>query len=201
MFILRAKTPIVLGPYSIVNMQTKWLVIRTIFRVTLYFILLVFFVYFYMKDQMSDYIINRSTVASRIEEANGLQFPTITLCMHPAQKPSVAKEFDYMWFWAVFRKNINSTLTLPQRYAKLHYLLNRDYELKFYINTGWVQIKDGKNQVEEYGFGVDNIATWREGFCTKIVPKFQVTRIPFHFYMNVSLNQNLTGNEVKKNVS
>ena len=142
---------------------------------------------------MSDYIINRSTVASRIEEADGLQFPTITLCMHPAQKPSVAKEFDYMWFWAVFRKNINSTLSLQERHKKLHYLLNRDYELKFYINTEWVHIKDGENQVEDYEFIVEPIATWREGFCSKIVPRFQVTRIPFHFYMNVSLDLNLTG--------
>ena len=133
------------------NMALTWfLVWKTIFQTIVYFILMVLFVYFYMKDQMTDYFMDRTTVTSRIEEASDLQFPTITICMHPAQKPSVAKEFDYMWFWAVFRKNINSTQTLPERFEKLSYIANHDYEIKFIYMTKWLTLQNGLNVVDGF---------------------------------------------------
>ena len=178
------------------NMALTWfLVWKTIFQTIVYFILMVLFVYFYMKDQMTDYFMDRTTVTSRIEEASDLQFPTITICMHPAQKPSVAKEFDYMWFWAVFRKNINSTLTLPERFEKLSYIANHDYEIKFIYMTKWLTLQNGLNVVDGFEFEMEPIFTWREGICSKIIPRFQVTEIPFHFYMNISLSHHLNGSD------
>ena len=64
----------------------KWIKILT--RLILYILLFAFFCYFYMIEQMSDYIKGRTTVTSRFEEVEYLEPPTITLCMHPLFKPT-----------------------------------------------------------------------------------------------------------------
>ena len=61
--------------------------------------------------------------------------------------------------------------------------------------TKWLTLQNGLNVVDGFEFEMEPIFTWREGICSKIIPRFQVTEIPFHFYMNISLNHHLNGSD------
>ena len=58
-------------------------------RIILYLILFVAFYYFYLLNSLNAYLSNLTTFASRYEEVQSLEPPTITLCMEPGQKFSV----------------------------------------------------------------------------------------------------------------
>ena len=83
---------------------------------------------------MGDFITDRTTTTSRFEEVNQLEFPTVTFCINPPQKPSVAKKFGLQSAMAIhhsFDYGINDipNTTLPERIDDISYILNRDFEI------------------------------------------------------------------------
>ena len=55
---------------------------------------MIVFVSFYLQDQMSDFLLRRTTVTSRIEQVNELDPPTLTICIDPPFKISLAKKYN-----------------------------------------------------------------------------------------------------------
>ena len=80
-------------------MSEKKLIYKYLCRVNLFILLAILFVVFYMQDQMSDYLLKRSTIATRFEEKDTLVFPTLTACMSNGQKTSVARKFGVDMNW------------------------------------------------------------------------------------------------------
>ena len=67
---------------------TKWIA-----TLVVYILLLIFFIYFYLVDQMNDYFMDRTTVSSRLESVDILEPPTIVTCVRPRYKPSVSSQY------------------------------------------------------------------------------------------------------------
>ena len=110
----------------------KQAILSLCLRIVSHLILFVFFVQFYLMDEMGDYMADRITTTSRFEEVSELKFPTITICMDPPQKPSVALMYGFETLFDINRKDIPNT-TLYKRFEVLSYILNKDFSIKIRI--------------------------------------------------------------------
>ena len=82
---------------------------RTILIGVLYTILLILFVIFYMKDQMTDFTWHRTTMSTRFEVPNEIEFPTMTMCMQPGMKTSVKERYGLRENHYLFQKKFQNT--------------------------------------------------------------------------------------------
>ena len=101
-------------------METNKKLLKISINILFYSTLLFFFVYFFMKDQMSAYIKKRTTVTKHGEEAKELEYPTVTICLNPYTKLSVNKKFAYKSTNDKLSMNFPN-LTLHERYDELTY--------------------------------------------------------------------------------
>ena len=108
------------------TMKTKN--IKILIGSILYFALLGVYISFFLLDQVSNYLIGRSTVANQIQIVEKLEYPTLTLCMNPATKLSVSKSYGFTNMYDKFEKETNET-NLTERYDNLSYILNQDFEI------------------------------------------------------------------------
>ena len=72
-------------------LSLKWIKLLSI--IILYVLLFILFCYFYIIDQMNDFIKGRTTVASRIEKVESVEPPTVTICLNPPYKSSKLTSF------------------------------------------------------------------------------------------------------------
>ena len=148
---------------------------------------------FFMKDQLNAFLENRSSVSSRHETAAALEFPTITLCIEPATKLSEAKKYGFTNINDKFYKEIPNS-TLHERFDDMSYILNKDFYVRSHMNES---ITEGLVDIQElYGtekflFDVKGIRTYSHGTCYKLEPKFQMTKTPLRFELEIVLNQEL----------
>ena len=148
---------------------------------------------FFLKDQLNAFLENRSSISSRHETATALEFPTITICIEPATKLSEAKKYEFTNINDKFYKEIPNS-TFHERFDDMCYLLNKDFYLRSHMNES---IKEGLVTIQEvYGdetflFDVKGIRTYSHGTCYKLEPKFQMTKTPLRFELEIILNQEL----------
>ena len=146
-----------------------------------------------MIGQLSDFLKDRTTVTRRIENVDSLEFPTLTFCINPSQKTSVAKEYNFTEHFDVVKKEVKNR-SYAERLDKLSYILNRDYEMNMTLkeslyNTEFqmVRVEEGLVQVDHSEFDVKSIKSLHLGTCTKIQPLFEVTQTPFIFYLKFQM--------------
>ena len=155
---------------SVLKKKSTWI----LFKILLFILLLVIFIWFYMYDQLTDFIKGRTSMATRFVEAQTIEPPTITFCMSPAQKTSVAKSFGFetfeYWEWI----EIEGT-TIEQRIKNLSYILNRDFKLRQSDFGSSVLLEEGTNLISGYAYEVKPFWTWAAGICYKIQPLFELT--------------------------
>ena len=155
--------------------------IKATIRVLLLIGLLALFFSFYMKDQLSDFLQNRTTFTSRIKEMKSPYAPTITICVEPIQKISVAKTFGFSVWNDIFVKDVPN-LTYVETFEKLSYHMGKDYEV----------IMDHNDEKLTYGndekFTISAIFTLDFGLCTKIQPNIPIPEFPFVFRVNFLIN-------------
>ena len=85
---------------------------------------MILFVMFYMQAQMSDYIKKRTTMTTRFEMLDELEFPTMTICVEGGMKPSVKDEYglsENHEFW------FDSNSYGPSE--NLSYILSREFTI------------------------------------------------------------------------
>ena len=119
---------------------------------------------------MGDYIADRTTTTSRFEEVLESEFPTITICFDPPQKPLVAKMYGFNSVTEINTKYVTNA-TLSEIFEASSYILNKDFTTKISLYGKIVDLKIGEND----NFIVKPIITWYYGICNKIEPKFKVT--------------------------
>ena len=176
---------------NMVAIQTRS-VLKYIFRFILYFGLFFVFCYFYMIDQLSDFIKDRSTITSRFEKASVLEPPTVTICMSIPLKPSVSMSYNFTSQYDIFFQEEPKNVTLPQRFENLGYLLNRDYQIRIITKT-WKEIylQEGLNDFEGYKYEAMKLKTAFNGVCYKVQPLFEMLKVPYKFYFAIKLNDSL----------
>ena len=103
------------------------LVLRLISHLSLF----IFFVKFYLIEEMGDYIADRVTTTSRFAEVLESEFPTITICMDPPQKESVAKMYGLKSVIDINLKDVPNTpnTTFLERFEAISYILNKDFSI------------------------------------------------------------------------
>ena len=171
--------------------KRKWIFIKFI----IFAILSINFIIFYMYQQLDDFIKDRTTITTRFSQSQSIELPTITFCMSPAQKTSVATAFGFQTFDDWQTTEIPGT-TIDQRIQNLSYILNQDFQL----NLSEVRLKVGINEVDGSKYEVKPIFTWSEGICYKIQPKFELTenRIPWKARFEITFTDKLKKIDIPK---
>ena len=169
----------------------KQAILSLCLRIVSHLILFVFFVQFYLMDEMGDYMADRITTTSRFEEVSELKFPTITICMDPPQKPSVALMYGFETLFDINRKDVPNT-TLYERFEVLSYILNKDFSIKIKrFDKQEIDLLVGDND----NYFVEPIVTLFQGICYKIDSKFKATiftTVTLRVYLNDSINEKPT---------
>ena len=176
-------------------MPAKKVCLNVLIKVLIFVILFTCFVYFFLKDQMATFMKGRTTITKRVEMANSIEFPTITICLDPPTKLSVAKKFGFTN--RNDKVNIaHPTLNLPEVFDEMAYQLDSDYSI---MNYNGQKIKLGLNDIEglyipnkTFQFEAAFIRTYHYGTCIKLEPRFNmVTNPPIQFSLVITLNPSL----------
>ena len=173
--------------------MTKVECIRAFAQIILYLALGTFFTCFYMLNQMSDYLKSRTTEAKQTDvPTTVLEPPTLTICLNPSLKTSVAKELG------VTSNDKEDFLFKNIPFKEIGYVLNRDYEIELGYgdqSDSWVYEKvklyEGTLTISNKEFFVESIQTLVHGLCYKIQPKFQIRKVPFSVRIFVKINSTL----------
>ena len=166
-------------------------IVRYILKVLSFIILLVLFVYFFLKDQMMSFVKSRTTITSRmLENSPDIEFPTLTFCLLPATKLSVTKNYGFQNDNEKFYKEIPNS-TLHQRLDELTYQLNRDFEIRsFYgedkMEIGLQNIQEKETKIE-FPFDLRPIRTYSHGTCYQLIPQFNVEDAPLRIKLRITL--------------
>ena len=171
-------------------------VVHFTIKASFHCLLAVAFVRFYLNDQFRDFLEKRTTVTTKFEEVEALEFPTLTFCIHPGGKTSVAHEFGLTNFAEIFLKETSTNLTLPQRFTKLSYTLNQDFEIAvrtWHSNNTNLNLRPGLTSLPFkktwLKFDTQPIRTYFMGTCYKVQPLFDV-RNTINLYFEITLKVN-----------
>ena len=168
----------------------KQAIFSIVLRLISHLLLFIFFVQFYLIEQMGDYMSDRITTTSRFKQVSVSEFPTLTICMDPPQKPSVALMYGYNKLTDIHTKDVPNT-TLPQRFEASSYILNRDFHIKdltAYEDYKGNYLKIGEND----NFWIHPIVTYFRGICYKIQPKFKVNDFIWKIFQ-IHLDESIDG--------
>ena len=148
----------------------------TIFKVLLYIILLTFFVQYYFRDYVGEYLKGRSSYITETKNEHQISLPNIIVCMDPPFKPSMTQKYGYSFTSQLWKdgnetyKNFNYSAW--QMYQELSYRLRQDVNFKIGNNK---KLREGINLMEnQQEVVVTTLATYRHGICTMIQPNFQL---------------------------
>ena len=166
---------------------------KIVARVFIYGFLVIFFFAFYFLDQMSDFLKQRTTITNRLEPVDKLEPPTITICVDPPFKVSVANRFNITNQFDIFLRENSNFQSYQERFDKLSYVLNQDYQISLKIydhmnETSPVQLTEGKAEIENKPFEVFRILAQFHGQCYSIQPNFSVKNVPFEMLFTIHPN-------------
>ena len=121
---------------------------------------------------MGDFIARRATTTSRLEQVTESEFPTITICMDPPLKPSVASKYGFKWELDLHMIDVPNT-TLLEKMEALSYMIDKDFSIKITTKDELhaVDLKVGSNK----RFFIEPVITFKHGICYKMKPNFKVT--------------------------
>ena len=178
------------------------LIVKVSIQVLIYTLLMIFFTWFFMIDQMGSFLSKRSTITSRMETANSMEFPTIIFCLDPATKLSIAKKYGFESIDDKFFKVDNESLV--DVFDEITFKLNEDFEItNFYgekFKLGSQMLREYKNEGRNFSFAIQGLRTHYFGTCYKLEPKFVIRTMPIRFRFRIKLNQNIKSQDRPKTV-
>ena len=130
---------------------------------------------------MSDFIEGRSTMTSRYQTVESIEFPTVTLCMVPGHKNSVIKKYGRGPVWDILYKNV-SYKSLSDVFNEASYINGRDMDI----------LEDSEefselNTFDPLNYSVDPINTIHHGTCYKLQPFLPITEMPQYIGLRIVL--------------
>ena len=105
---------------------------------------------------------HRTTMSTRYEIPEEIEFPTMTICLHPGMKTSVKEKYGLLENHFVFGKFFRATdipnyigppnQTLIETLEELSFILNRDFKLWISHKNNWdlkhgLYLKPGVNSI------------------------------------------------------
>ena len=178
---------------------------KYIVQIGFYVALLCIYVKYYLEGEIDAYVKARTTFASTFEEALILKYPTLTFCMEPPTKFSVAKKYNFTSVYDKFSKDVPNA-TLHQTFDELSYILNKDFyitntntdeKLKLGMNV-FVQVKAEENLKINRTFNVQPIRTYDNGVCYTVSPTFELDEVPMRMFYSVTLSPTLESKDQPK---
>ena len=166
-------------------------VFHLVFQASFYCILLTVFVMVYLKDEVRDFLEKRTTITTKFQEGEVVEFPTLTFCIHPGLKTSVARELKLKSFAEFFKNSLSQTKNntiMDEQFSRLSYTLNKDFEITVVskpLKLGITSIPLKKSVIN---FETQPIKTYFFGTCYKIAPLFEVRNV-FSLFWTVKLSQ------------
>ena len=169
-------------------------------KFSFYCILVLTFVRFYLNDQFRDFFEKRTTVTTKFEEAQALEFPTLTFCIHPAGKTSVAEKFGLNNFADIFVKKASSNLSITQRFGAISYELTQDFEItvqaSYLVTSKQTTLKLGLTNFtfhnQTWRFDTKPLRTYFMGTCYKVQPLFEVKNsMPLYWRVIMKVNNSM----------
>ena len=166
---------------------------KKVIEILMYCTLFVLFVHFSFIEQYDAFVSKRSTIASRYLEANVFEFPTITICLHPATKLSVSKKYGFKDMYNKFYVE-SSNATFSERFDELSYILNKDFVIQDYKGQN---LQVGSNVMADpylfrkISFDITALRTYFYGTCYKLQPTTEIFNLPSRMLFKVILNQDL----------
>ena len=118
-------------------------------KVLLYIILLTFFVQYYFRDYVGEYLKGRSSYITETKNEHQISLPNIIVCMDPPFKPSMTQKYGYSFASQLWKdgnetyKNFNYSAW--QMYQELSYRLRQDVNFKIGYNK---KLREGINLME-----------------------------------------------------
>ena len=146
----------------------------TLLKGAIYSILFFLFIIFYVKDLTIDFAKGRSTMTSRYQKVETVEFPTVTICMKPGYKNSVTKKYELGRPNLITRIPIGS---IPILFDEISYIRGRDYDIFLCRGRG--------SKLMEYT--TSPIHTNHHGTCYKLQPLTSITKMPVNFFVTIAL--------------
>ena len=154
-----------------------------------------------MQDQMSAFIVGRTTVTTRNDVVDAIEFPTITFCFRPGTKKSIVRKLGINdSIYEIFR-NHGDGETIVDTFDKISYQINEDFHIENYqssvhnlkpLSIGTQTLSECYGQEgEPFEFTLQSLRTFPYGNCYKLNPEFQATFAPIRFCFQITLNANL----------
>ena len=171
--------------------------IKLLVKIFCYLLLLVLFCIFYLRGQMEDFVMARTTITSRMETTDFLEPPTLTLCFDPPFKTSVARKFGLVSHYDYRNQALPNGTDYGQRFHQLSYILNQDYKVRMSNHSeiyqrSIVNINEGSNDVNGLPFEVMSIQSSPSGTCLNIQPTFVITKpLTFELYIKSTVQDEL----------
>ena len=174
-------------------MAQKRVISKNILKILVFSFLFGSFVYFFMKDQMETFMEGRTTITRRVETVKSLEFPTITICLDPSTKLSVAKKYGFKNYFQKFFNDVPNK-TLPEVVDEMTYGFDQDYSI---WNHDGKKIHLGLNNIDaalssvKMQFQVDAIKTWDFGTCIKMEPRFEMVSPSYRLQLTIQLSSTI----------
>ena len=143
-----------------------------------------------MIDQMVTFMKGRTTMTRRVENVNSIEFPTITICLDPPTKLSIAKKYGFESHNDKFYLDVPNR-TLPEVFDEISYRLDEDY---FIQNYNGERIHLGLNEIDAYfssakmQFQAEVIKTYNLGACIKLEPRFKMVSTSYQLRLSIQLS-------------
>ena len=153
-------------------------------KILFYFVFIFIFVIFYVKDLMSDFIEGRSTMTSRYQTVESIEFPTVTLCMVPGHKNSVIKKYGRGPVWDILYKNV-SYKSLSDVFNEASYINGRDMDI-LEESEEFTKLLTPFH-FSALNYSVDPINTIHHGTCYKLQPFSPITEMPQYLGLRIVL--------------
>ena len=158
--------------------------VKVLFGLLVHLSLLTLFIKVYLIHEMSGFIKRRTTISHRFETSEQFEFPTLTLCMDPPLKPSLALKFGLKDQQDIHWTDVPSK-TVFEKWNEISYVVNRDFMV--YMNH--TLIKEGVNDQ----FLLERMITWREGTCWTLQPRFNFSTLPLNIPFKFTYVNSLKG--------
>ena len=175
---------------------------KTSIKVSFYIILLGLYIWFYFWPSLEELLSRRTQFSGKMEKVADLPLPTVTLCLKPYFKPSVAKVYGF---------NSMNSLISDEVVSKpkwnilndLSYHLGTDFDLEFSVKS--INVSDKLypgyypwNDTIATGYtSIKPVATLRHGRCYLIVQEYDIdVNSVTYFDYKVSFNKELPESDV-----
>ena len=157
--------------------------IKYFFMLAFYTCSMILFVLFYMQDQMNDYIKRRTTLSTRFDMPDEMEFPTMTICIQEGMKESFKDKYglsENVDFWLNNYGPLGPpNNTLSETFEDLSFILNRDFtigisqfltlkEENLTLGINFVHSPFSNGSFDSYS--VESLKTVYYGTCYKIQP-------------------------------